>query len=472
MIDSFPAWQIKNYNFYLISLARQFKQALQRRLHPPDYSERRLRRAGVTGIVTLLARGIGLAVSLVSLPLASHYLGKERFGLWLLLIGLVNWVSLTDLGLANGLINALSTADGKEDRAQAQTIVSSAFWVSLAVAVTLLALFFTVNPWLDWPRIFNVASTQARVEVSRAVAIVMACFVLRMLAGLLSSVYVAYQEGYLYQAWCALCGLLSAAGLLTAIKLQAGVPGLVGGFVGGWLLGELLSALYLFGWHRPWLRPAWRYFDAVQARRLLRNGSQLWVAQVSHVALIQTDLFIVTLLFGAQAVAGYGTSLRLFTLVGAVQAAFVSPLWAAYSEALARHDVSWLRRTFNRSLVLSLAWSLPACLLVYFCAPWLFRLLVMPDVQPQPDLLCVLLLAEVLNALRTCLAMLLNGLGSLRSQVVFGPLAGLCNLGLSWWLGQRLGTPGVAWATVISLLVFWIGLIGYDAQVRLRELAH
>jgi O-antigen/teichoic acid export membrane protein len=292
-----------------------------------------------------------------------------------------------------------------------------------------------------------------------------------MLAGLLSSVYVAYQEGYLYQGWCALCGLLSATGLLTAIKLQAGVPGLVGGFVGGWLLGELLSALYLFGWHRPWLRPAWRHFDPAQARQLLRSGSQLWVAQVSHVALLQTDLLVVTLLFGAQAVAGYGTSLRLFTLVGAVQAAFVAPLWAAYSEALTRRDVAWLRRTFRRSLVLSLVWALPACVLVYLCAPWLFRVLVTPDVRPQPELLRVLLLAEVLNALRICLAMLLNGLGALRSQVICGPLAGLCNLGLSWWLGRRLGAPGVAWATVISLLVFWIGLIGYDAGVRMRELA-
>lgn len=422
--------------------------------------------------MTLLARGVGLAVSLLSLPFASHYLGKERFGLWLVLIGLVNWVSLTDLGLANGLINALSTADGREDRAQAQTIVASAFWVSLTVAAVLLALFFVVNPWLDWSGIFNVASAQARAEVSSAVTVVMCCFVLRMLAGLLSSVYIAYQEGYLYQGWCALCGLLSAAGLLAAINLQAGVPGLVGGFVGGWLCGELCSALYLFGWHRPWLRPAWQHFDLAHARHLLRSGSQLWVAQISHVALIQTDLLVVTLLFGAQAVAGYGTSLRLFTLVGAVQAAFVSPLWAAYSEALVRRDVVWLRQTFKRSLLLSLLWSLPACALVYLCAPWLFRLLVTPDVQPQPELLRVLLLAEVLNALRICLAMLLNGLGSLRSQVICGPLAGLCNLGLSWWLGRRFGLPGVAWATVISLLVFWIGLIGYDASVRLRELAH
>jgi O-antigen/teichoic acid export membrane protein len=453
------------------AIAHRLKLEFQTRLHSASHGERRLRRAGLTGLVTLLARGIGLSVSLLSLPFASHYLGKERFGLWLVLIGLVNWVSLADLGLANGLINALAAADGREDRGQAQTVIASAFWVSLTVAVGLLLLFLSLSPFLDWAALFNVVSPQARAEAGLAAGIVMFCFVLRMLAGLLSSVYFAYQEGYLYQCWSAVCGLLSACGLIGAIKLQAGLPALVGGFVGGWLVGELLSALYLFGWHRPWLRPAWRHFDKTQARHLLRSGSQLWVAQISHVALLQTDLLVVTVLFGAQAVAGYGTSLRLFTLVGAVQAAFVSPLWAAYSEALARRDVRWLRQTFNRSLLLSLAWSLPASVLVYLCAPWLFRLLVTPDVQPQRDLLLVLLVAEVFNAIRTCLAMVLNGLGAFRSQVICGPLAGLCNLGLSWWLGKRLGLPGVAWATVISLLIFWVGLIGYDAHVRMRQLA-
>jgi O-antigen/teichoic acid export membrane protein len=435
-----------------------------------NHGQRRHRRAGLTGVATLLARSITLSVSLLSLPFASHYLGKERFGLWLTLVGLVNWIGLTDLGLSNSLISALATAEGKGETARAQKAVASAFWLSIAVALGLLLLFLSAAPFVDWARVFNLSTAQARAEISLAIAVVFGCFLLRMLAGLLASVYAAYQEGYVYQCWSALCGLLSAAGLLLAIRAQAGLPGLIGGFVGGWLLGELCSAVYLFGWHRPALRPAWRHFDRAEALYLLRNGGQLWLAQISAIALLQTDLLVVTQLFGAQAVAAYGTALRLFNFVGSAQAAFVAPLWAAYSEALARRDYPWLAQTFRHSLALSLSFVIPAALFVAWAAPWLFGWLVTADVQPNGALLIALFATEVLNAAARCIAMLLNGLGAIRSQAVFGPIAGLVNLALSVLLGKAYGVAGVAWATAICLGLFWIVLLGREARWRVQSL--
>lgn len=435
-----------------------------------SHGERRLRRAGLTGVVTLLSRGINLSVSLLSLPFASHYLGKERFGLWLMLVGLINWIGLTDLGLSNSLITALATAEGQGETARAQNAVASAFWLSVAVALGLLLLFLSIAPFVDWARVFNLSTAQARAEIGLAVAVVFGCFLLRMLAALLASVYAAYQEGYVYQYWSALCGLLSAVGLLLAIRLQAGLPSLIGGFVGGWLLGEFCSALYLFGWHRPALRPAWRHFDRAEARLLLRNGGQLWLAQISAIALLQTNLLVVAQLFGAQAVAAYGTALRLFNFVGSAQAAFVAPLWAAYSEALARRDHAWLAQTFRHSLALSLGFVIPAALFVAWAAPWLFGWLVTADVQPSGALLIALCATEVLNAAARCIAMLLNGLGAIRSQAVFGPVAGLVNLVLSVFLGKTFGAAGVAWATAICLGWFWIVLQGREARWRVQSL--
>ncbi|MBK6799321.1 MAG: hypothetical protein IPG76_21690 [Acidobacteria bacterium] len=81
---------------------------------------RRIFRAGGTGIATLLARGIVVAVGLFTLPITSHYLGRERFGLWLTLSSFISWFKMADLGLANSLINALSAADGRDDRESAR----------------------------------------------------------------------------------------------------------------------------------------------------------------------------------------------------------------------------------------------------------------------------------------------------------------------------------------------------------------
>lgn len=435
-----------------------------------NHGQRRLRRAGLTGVVTLLARGVTVGIGLVTLPLTSHYLGKERFGLWLTLSSFITWMAIADFGLANSLINALSAADGKDDRRAAQQAVASAFWLVLAVAVAVILICLALAPLVSWERVFNVSSPAAVAEAAPAMLVVLVICALRLPASLVGCVYQAYQEGYLHQLWSGLSGVLGAAGLLLAIKLEAGLPWLVLAFLGSMLLADLLSAAYLFGWRRSWLLPHPQRFNSAEARWLLRQGGQFWVAQMSAVLMLQVGLFLVARMFGAGSAAEYGTTLRLCTLIGAVQTAFVAPLWAAYGEAAARQDFAWLTRTFRQSLRVSLWWAVPMALLLLIGLPWAFKLLVTADVTSSWHLRLALLTAEIVNAAARCVSTLLNGLGAVRSQAIFGPLGGVTNLLLSWLLGRWLGVPGIAWATVICLVIFWLGVMGRDAALRLREM--
>jgi O-antigen/teichoic acid export membrane protein len=424
----------------------------------------------LTGAVTLLARGVTVGLGLVTLPLTSHYLGRERFGLWLALGSFIAWMAIADLGLANSLINALSTADGKDDRQAARQAVASAFWLVTAIAAAVISICLSVAPFVPWPRVFNVESPPAVAEITPAVIIVLIFCALRLPAALIGCVYQAYQEGYVYQIWNGLSGVLAVLGLVAAIQLQAGLPWLTGAFLGSMLLADTLSAFYLFGWRREWLLPLPRYFDWPQARWLLRRGGQFWIAQMSAALMLQMDLIIVARMFGASEAAGYGTALRLFALVGAAQTAFVAPLWAAYGEAAARRDVDWLERAFRQSIRASLLWAIPAALAMFAAMPLLFRLLLTGDVTASTHLSLAMMATEIVNSAARCISTLLNGLGVVRLQAICGPLGGVANLLLSWLLGSWLGAPGVAWATAICLSAFWLGLMGAEARLRLRTL--
>ncbi len=431
-------------------------------------SRRRFLRVGLTGAVTLAARGMTVLIGLVTLPLTSHYLGKERFGLWLTLSSFITWVSIADLGLSNSLINSLSTADGKNDKSQAQLAVASAFWMTSAVATVFILTVILTVPLLDWPGVFNVTSPESAREIAPALLVIFLFCALRLPSSIINCVYQGYQEGYAYQLWNGLSGVLGAVGLIVAIKLQAGLAWLAVAFLGSMLLADLFSAIYLFGWRREWLLPRWKFFDWRQAKWLLRQGGQFWIAQMSAVMMLQTGLLMVSTMFGASESAGFGTTLRLFGLVGAVQTAFVAPLWAAYGEAAARRDYGWLSQTFKRSIRISLLWSLPASLAMFVAAPLLFKLLVTADVTSDWHLRLAVMAMEVLNSMARCVSTLLNGLGAVRSQAVFGPVGGVVNLTVAWLLAKWIGIPGVAWAAAICLLLFWIGVMGSEARARLR----
>ncbi len=423
----------------------------------------------MTGLATLFSRGVTVLVGLATLPITSHYLGKERFGLWLTLSSLMAWIVIADLGIAVSLINALSTADGRDDRATAKRSVASAFWMTAIMAVLLIAVSLASVDFINWQVVFNLVSPLAIDEAGSSVLVLLVLCALRLPSSIIGCTYQAYQEGYIYQIWSGLGGLCGAAGLVLAVMLEAGLPWLVGAWLGGMLLTDVLSGIYLFGHRKAWLFPSILRFDPAEAKWLIRRGAQFWIAQVSAIFMLQIDLLIVSLLFGASEAGIYGTALRLYLLIGAIQAAFIAPLWAAYGEALARHDFEWIVRTFKMSLKISLLLIIPAGLLICLTMPYAFRLLVTEDIRAGIDLRLALMFSEICNAAARCIATFLNGIGSIRSQVIFGPVGAVFNIILSVLLGRLMGPAGVALATAACLLIIWIAIIGQDAGKRIRE---
>ena len=447
---------------------RSIKSFFQGQDTPEGRGQRRIRRASLTGIIALMSMVITSAAGLISVPLTAHYLGTERFGMWLTLSMFLGMVGAVDLGLANSLTNALATADGNQDRKQAREAVASASFLMVGVAGAVTLLLLIAYSLLPWERVFNVTSLQAGVDAGPAVLVSMFLFVLRLPLSISRRVCEAYQEGYFFQSWSILSNLLALGGLLVAIQQQVSLPLLVAVFFGTQLLGELFVGIHQFCWRRPWLLPTIRDFNWSRAKWLLKTGSQLWIAQISAIILFQTDLFIVAQLFGAKEVASYGVTLKLFSYIGIIALTLLYPLWPAYSEALARNDVPWIVQTFKKSLLLSFLGVLPIGILIFIICPKIVSSWVSPDAIPEQSLLMAMLFTTVITTVAHCVGVLINGLGIFAVATLAGPLQGISNLLLSVFLGHVMGVSGVAWATGICLLVFSLGVMGTDALRKLK----
>src|SRR5207244_10513872 len=135
----------------------------------------RHRRLLLTGLTSVGARGVSVLNVLISVPLALAYLGTERYGLWMTITSFVALLNFADLGLGNGLINAISEANGKDDREAARRYVSTAFFSLIVIGLSMLCLFLIVYPYVRWNRFFNVSSGSAVKEVGSAVLVVVLC---------------------------------------------------------------------------------------------------------------------------------------------------------------------------------------------------------------------------------------------------------------------------------------------------------
>jgi O-antigen/teichoic acid export membrane protein len=435
------------------------------------FQDARHRKAALTGMVTLVVKGLFVGTNLLSIPITAHYLGKEQFGVWILLSTLMSWIALADMGLTNSLVNVLSTALADEDIPKAKQAVASAFFPMVGLGLLLLSTAIISSWFLHWDRLFNLRlSASLQQDTRSAITVAMCLFAIRIPLSIPRCIYTAYQQGYIYQLWVGLANILALLSLFIAQYYHVNLPWLIGIFFGLGMAGDLIAGIDLFYHRQKWLRPHLSNCDFQLFQVLIRVGLQFWIAQICAIGIFQSDLLIVTQLFGVVEVATYGVMLRLFSIIEAVAASFVAPLWPAYSDAKARGDYRWITKTFWNSFRGAFIWSAVAGGLLVIYTPTILKHWLGKDVAIAPELPFYLLLTYGLIATTNCIGMLVNGLGRLKVQSLAGPLATVANVGLSIWLGKAIGIQGVTLATAICILVFCLFWVGGDALIALRQM--
>jgi O-antigen/teichoic acid export membrane protein len=418
-------------------------------------SKERFRRAALTTMAAGVAKAISLLTSLVTVPLTYRYLGPERYGIWMVLISIIAAMGFADLGIGNGLMNAISEAYGKDDRRLAREHVTSALALMLCIAAVLAVAGAVGYPFLPWMRMLNVKSTAAAAEGAKAFLVLYASFVLSIPLGVVGRAQAGLQKGYSSQIVSAIGSILSLGAILIVISLHANLVWLVSALVFAGLVASLFNGWILFRAH-PWLLPSWHAYSATSAHKIFKLGIMFFVLQCAFALSFTSDNIVIDQIMGAAAVALYAVPQKLFGFVSSVVSMAINPLWPAYGEAIARGDVAWVRRAFFGSLWLVLAITVPVCTALVLAGPWILRVAVGKTFHAPMSLLVVLALWGVVSAVSTAISMLLNGAGVLKLQSITAVIASLCNLALSIYFTRRLGVAGVCLGSILAQLLIML----------------
>lgn len=421
-------------------------------LQAENRGQERLRRAGLTGITAALSQGLVVATGLISVPLTINYLGHERYGVWLTINSLLNWLYVTNLGFSgNALINALAEAHGKDDRALEQELVATAFWSLVGLAVLLSAIFAAVFPMISWPTLFNVSSSVSLSELHWAVILSLASFVLMFPLNISHTIYQGYQAGYIGNIWSMVGSALSLVALVGVTRIQGGLIHLVVALFGVRLLVLLANLAYLFYRQYPWVWPLPSAVTRRSFRRLLSLGAKYLVAQVAGIGMFHSQPMIIAQILGPVQVGIFNVAQRLLTLPLLVVQMFTFPLLSAYGEARARQDWPWIRRTFWRSLVGStVVGTVLSVGLAVFAAP-IIRIWAGPEMVPEQGLISWLSVYAVVAVIATPASVLLYGLERVGGQAVAALINALGMILLGIWFTQAWGVAGTAAAMTLSL---------------------
>jgi O-antigen/teichoic acid export membrane protein len=258
---------------------------------------------------------------------------------------MIGWMGVTDLGISRGLLNAVATASGSDDRALMQRHVSTALLAYASLAVPASAIVVGLARWQGLGRLLHIAPGSSLTKDAGTLVILCGgVFLASLLTNVVTTACSALQEGYL-GAWASVCGAAGALVLLLALTLRGGslvdyallmaLPP---------LLANLTLGLYVFGWRHPELRPRPGLASFRSLRVLAGYGGPLFLVQVGDVVMLYSTNLLITNRLGPAAVPQFSVPNSVFFIFINACYLLVAPYVAAFAEASGRGDWLWLRK--------------------------------------------------------------------------------------------------------------------------------
>jgi O-antigen/teichoic acid export membrane protein len=429
----------------------------------------RYRRAGITASTSFLSKALTIVIGFVSVPLTVHYLGAERYGVWLTISSLLTWMSLTDFGIAgNALVNVISEAHGRDDRGTARAYASSAFWTLTSISAMLGLLLAITFRWIPWRAIFRVSADMTTHELHLACALTLFVFVLSMPLNIVNSVYSAYQDGFVANLWAIVSNVLALVGLVIVTRFQGGLPALIIATSGTRAVITTANAIYLFSGRYRWLRPTPSAVRWTKIKRLVKLGGKYLVTQVAALGIYQSQPFIITQMLGPSQVPIFVIAYKIITVPIDLSYIATTPFVSAFSEAKARDDWRWIRGAFKNTTLACMTIGIPVTIAIAFAGKTLVQLLAGPQVVPDWSVISWLSLYTLVGVGIMTSNQILCGVERVGLLAISLSLAAVGTIGLGVLFAHPWGLAGVTAGMAVAKLTTLLPLQGYQVRRLLR----
>jgi O-antigen/teichoic acid export membrane protein len=89
--------------------------------------------------------GVNIVVAFIMSPIIIRALGNRDYGLWELVMSVIGYMGLLDLGIGPALVRFVAVADGKQDKDDLQKTISTSFVFFVVVGVAAVLSFLLLG---------------------------------------------------------------------------------------------------------------------------------------------------------------------------------------------------------------------------------------------------------------------------------------------------------------------------------------
>ena len=407
------------------------------------------------------------AIAVVSayllLPFTVDKLGREAYGVWLLVASVTGYLRLLSLGapmtsvryVARATTQRGSGVDGPHEDLNEVVGTFLGLYLLMALASILVgaALLFLLPILFDVP-VHHLALAQLCLVI--VVFNIALGFVQQLPYGVMAGHHDFIPRNLILGGASVfkLVLTLVALTLYPSILVLACVQS-----VG--LLFEMLACVYVMARRYPNLKISLRYFQKGMLKGVFSFSIYVMLLQVGMQLAFETDSLVIGAKIGVAEIPYFtvANSLPLYFMEFLIAVAAV--VMPKATELHHRGDAEGLRAMFLIWSKISLSLTLLGGLYLMIVGPRIIAWWIGPEFEGPSGMVLTLLMGSYLIFLpiRAVAQPILMGIGKPRSPTVAFILCGLLNLILSLALAGPYGLAGVAWGTAIPNVIFAVAML-------------
>jgi len=408
--------------------------------------------------LSYLLKGAGIGISLMYVPLMLTYLSPAQFGLWVAITSVINWLRLFDVGIGNGLRFHLASSLAVSNMDKAKELVSTTYAIIGSIFVAVWLLFLVVNPLINWQSLLN-SDLISSSEYMKIMMIAITAIVFTFILDLVKILYAAHGDTATGNFLQLLSSTLSLIGiyLLSVFTLKGQLDLAVAVVALSPLVVYIIATLYTFKKKYAAIRPSLNFVKFKNSKDLFNLSAKFFVVQITATIIFASLPFIITRFYGPESVAQYHVANSIFNLPIMVIGLFTAPLTPFVTREYAKENLSWVRGSLKKALLLSAIVSLGTVLLVIL-SPYIYKLWLGDKIDIPFKLSVFIGIYTIINIMVNPLSSFMNAIGKIDillwlAPVGVGMFIGGCFL-FDMWIGNVIAVVlALSLTSIVGLIV-------------------
>ncbi|MBP6870605.1 MAG: oligosaccharide flippase family protein [Bacteroidales bacterium] len=375
-------------------------------------------------------KGVAVIIGFVKVPIILAYLDVEKYGVWLTIASVVDWVQYFDLGIGHGLRNKLAENIALNNYEKAKNLVSTSYFYLSLIFGSIGLILSPVIFFLDWQSILNVTSISNN-ELTYTVLAVFILFIIRFIFNLITIILKADQRPALSDVFLPISSLItlllviiignySSDSLLFASVAITAPPVLV----------LFIANLLFFNKKYSFLRPSINTIDKTLFKDVFNLGLKFFLIQLAGLVMFSSSNIILTQLVNPAEVTIFNLARQYLGIPLMGFLIVLTPFWSAFTDAFVRNEMHWIK-TIMKKLMFASAVTASFILLLLFMSPVAYKLWLGEKVNIPFNISIMMALYNILLVFFSPFSHFINGVSKLKlstiivviKTIVFFPVA-------------------------------------------------